>query len=279
MGAAQSQLPNHANIDLLPIETDDAWLRDYGPTFLVSDNPNQPSAVDWQYNAWGGKYPPFDRDQKAASEIARRLRINLRRSSLYVEGGALEINETGILLTTRSCILNPNRNPGWTIGDVEAELIAQLGATSIVWFAGHSIPGDDTDGHVDQLARFVSDHEIVYSWTTAPRDPRRNALAANLESLKQSLAEQSLKCQLTPLPLPAPIKLFGEPLPASYTNFLITNELVLVPQFDDPHDEGAVQLLADRFPTRQVIGLPSIQLSVGLGSFHCLSQQQPATGR
>jgi agmatine deiminase len=280
------------NIIVVHVPTNDAWARDYGPTFVIARNdqarrprpvpPWFPSAnqligaVNWHYNAWGGKYPPFDLDQQVARRIANETGTTLINASLCLEGGAIEVNDEGVLLTTRSCVLNQNRNPGKSVEQVETELKQRLGVRQIIWLPGDAISGDDTDGHIDQLARFVNDHTILYAWTDLQSDPQREKLTANLEALKAGLAEQDLDYELYPLPLPAdPVYRGQQRLPASYCNFLITNGSVIVPQFGDRNDEPALANLGRYFPHREIVGLASNHLSVGLGSFHCLTQQMP----
>ena len=231
-------------------------------------------AVSWRYNAWGGKYPPYDLDQQVAHRVAEETGATFIDSSLCLEGGAIEVNDKGVLLTTRSCVLNPNRNPGLSCQQIEAELKQRLGVNQIVWLPGDAIIGDDTDGHIDQLARFVNDQTILYAWTENENDPQLEPLTANLEALKTGLSELGLDYELAPLPLPCePVRRGKQRLPASYCNFLITNGSVIVPQFGDRNDDRATAILGRYFPDREIVGLASNHLSVGLGSFHCLTQQ------
>ena len=282
--AEQPQLASGSKLRILPVPTNDAWLRDYGPTYVVSNDRKSRIAIDWQYNAWGGKYPPFDEDQRAVHRIlncdrSTRTDIQAERysSELCIEGGAIDTNSSGVLLTTRTCALDQNRNANWSANEVEAEFKKCLGINNVVWLGGESIIGDDTDGHIDQLARFVADDHIVYCSTNDPNDPQSSGLARNLNGLKSSFEELGIEIQLTPLPLPAAVHQFGSRLPASFCNFYITNKSVIVPQFGEPDaDKRAVCILTELFPSRNVIGLPSLQLAVGLGSFHCLTQQVPA---
>lgn len=235
------------------------------------------TAIDWHYNAWGGKYPPFDDDQKVAPRVAETLAIESISPDLCFEGGAIEISEAGVLLCTRSCAFDPNRNPGKSLNEVEQIFQKYLGAKQIVWLSGDAIEGDDTDGHIDQLARFTDEKTIVYAWS-APDDPQHAGLAQNLEDLKTGLARLDLgEIRLIALPMPAPITRRERRVPASYCNFLIANGVVIVPQFGEADcDRQAIEILTTLFPGRDVVGLNSLNLSVGLGSFHCLSQQQPA---
>ena len=268
--------PSSSNVVLVDIPTNDAWARDYGPTFVVDDGANEMVAIDWHYNAWGGKYPPFDLDQQVTRKVAQHLQIQCVSPNLCFEGGAIEINQSGVLLSTRSCAFDPNRNEGRSVEQVEQTLIEHLGAKSVVWLSGDAIEGDDTDGHIDQLARFTDDTTIVYAWTDDANDPQAAGLQQNLADLQSGL--RSIGCddtRLVPLPLPQPVHFREARLPASYCNFVITNQQVIVPQFGVASDQQAIEILTSLFSDRQVIGLPSYHLSVGLGSFHCLTQHQP----
>ena len=275
--AKKAFLPDDSNIVLIDIPTNDAWARDYAPTFVLDQASGELVAIDWLYNAWGGKYPPFDQDQQVAKKIAQHLQIKCVSPKLCFEGGAIEINESGLLLSTRSCALDPNRNPDRSLEQIEQTLIDNLGATSVIWLSGDAIAGDDTDGHIDQLARFTDDNTIVYAWSDDANDPQAAGLQQNLADLKSGLTLVGHQnTVLIPLPLPEPIHFRDARTPASYCNFLLTNAQVIVPQFGVSSDSQAVEILTPLFPTREVIGLPSCHLSVGLGSFHCLCQQEPA---
>ena len=264
-----------ANIEIVGIETNDAWARDYAPTF-VKNEAGELIAINWIYNAWGGKYPPFDTDQKVAREVAEHLKIPVVSPKFCFEGGAIEVNDLGVLLCTKSCALDPNRNAGMSLSQAESILNQHLGTEKIIWLSGDAIEGDDTDGHIDQLARFADRNTIVYAWSERADDPQLEPLGRNLGELQSQLNSHGLsEVELISLPIPAPIEFHGRRIPASYCNFLITNELVIVPQFEVKEDAQAIAILKPLFPSRSVIGLPSRNLSVGLGSFHCLSQQQP----
>ena len=270
--------PDIRNVGFINIPTNDAWARDYAPTFVVSDS-DELVAIDWDYNAWGGKYPPFDDDQQVASKIAKGMTIQTLRPELCFEGGAIEANGQGIILSTLSCALDPNRNSSDSTElqqRFEAAFEKYLGAEKTIWLPGDAIAGDDTDGHIDQLARFTSAKTLVYASCDSD-DDQYDRFAENLAALQTGLAAIDDDFELHALPVPKqPIHFCGRRLPASYCNFLITNDLVVVPQFGCPEDAQAMQILTPLFPDRYVVGLPSRNLSVGLGSFHCLSQQQPA---
>ena len=264
-----------ANVRLVSIPTNDAWARDYAPTF-VTNKSGQLRSIDWHYNAWGGKYPPFDEDQKVASRIAKHLDIENQQVDLVLEGGAIEVDGKGTLITTRSCVLAKNRNPDATVEKVEQCFANHLGVKDIIWLPGDAIEGDDTDGHIDQLARFTDQRTIVHAWTAEEDDPRLPPIQKNIESLKTAMANLGREYRYLPLPIPDPIKIYDLILPASYCNFLIVNGGVIVPQFGQSKtDAKALVTLSQCFPDRTIVPLASKNLTVGLGSFHCLSQQQP----
>ena len=265
---AELMLDGTHNIELIDIPTNDAWARDYAPTFVKDLKYNRLAVIDWQYNAWGGKYPPFDDDQKVARRVAELISIGSVSPDLCFEGGAIEINDTGVLLSTRSCALDPNRNPDKSLEDVEKILRHYLGAQQIVWLSGSAIDGDDTDGHIDQLARFTDEKRIVYA-SCSRNDPQHNNLVRNLEDLKSGMSRIEMDgVRLIPLPLPAPLAFHKRRIPASYCNFVIANGLVVVPQFGAAHsDRQAIEILTPLFPGREVVGLDSRNLSVGLGHF------------
>lgn len=263
------------NVTCVDIPTNDAWARDYAPTFAI-DSRGGLVAVDWQYNAWGGKYPPYDLDQQVAKRVAGYLGIDCVSPPFCFEGGAIEVNDHGVLLSTRSCALNPNRNPGMDTDQVESILKKYLGVEVCLWLTGNAIEGDDTDGHIDQIARFVNPTTIVVAADCGTAEVRREGLERNQKDLKEQLEFHGLgHYQVISLPLPSSFTFCGRVIPASYCNFLITNELVIVPQFGVEEDEQALQILSPWFPEREVVGLASKNIAVGLGSFHCLSQQQP----
>jgi agmatine deiminase len=280
--------PDIRNVGLINIPTNDAWARDYAPTFVVAGDriagePNTGDdqklvAIDWDYNAWGGKYPPFEDDQKVAAKVADGMKIDVLRPELCFEGGAVETNGAGVVLSTISCAGDANRNEG-----PQADLLKRfesvfeqyLGAENTVWLAGAAIEGDDTDGHIDQLVRFTDATTLVYAWCDSDNS-QYPSLSQNLADLKAGLDQLEATFQLVALPIPEQaIEFFGRRVPASYCNFLITNELVVVPQFGCAEDGQALEILKPLFPDRYVVGLPSRNLVVGLGSFHCLTQQQP----
>jgi agmatine deiminase len=253
------------------------WCRDHGPIFLVRerDGRRERAVVDWGYNAWGGKYPPFDLDDAVPQHVAKLRHLPLFSPSIVMEGGALDVNGCGTLLTTKSCLLNPNRNPDLTQADIERYLRDFLGVRHIIWL-GDGIMGDDTDGHVDDLSRFVNPTTIVTVVEDDPADENHAPLKENLELLRAGRDQDGRPFRIVELPMPRRLEHEGQRLPASYANFYIANGQVLVPTYRDPNDRRVLDLLQREFPDRRVAGIDSMELIWGLGSFHCISQQEPA---
>ena len=264
-------------IDFYHIPTNDAWMRDHGPTFLVrhSGRARELAAVDWVFNAWGGKYPPWDDDDAVPRKIAELLDIPVASPGVVLEGGSIEVNGAGALLTTEQCLLHPNRNPALTRRDIEEVLRNFLGVQTILWL-GQGIAGDDTDGHVDDLARFVDARTIVAVRTDDSSSADFHVLRDNWRRLELMRDSQGRPFTLVPLPMPEPVWFEDQQLPASYANFYIANKAVLVPVFDVPPQHAALASLAELFPTRRIVGIPSRDLVWGLGAVHCITQQQPA---
>jgi agmatine deiminase len=263
------------NVTLHDIPTNDAWTRDHGPTFLAGPPGAAPALVHWGYNAWGGKYPPFDQDQQVPRRIADELRFRRYEPGIVLEGGAVDPNGLGSLLTTEQCLLNPNRNPQLSPAEIEQYLADYLAARHVIWL-GEGIAGDDTDGHIDELARFVAPRTVVAAVEDDPADVNYRPLRDNLQRLRAATDEQGRPLEIVTLPMPRPIFQGEQRLPACYLNFYIANGLVVAPQFDDPADQVVLQTLAELFPGRRVRGLRAVELSWGLGAFHCITQQQPA---
>jgi len=315
MEQARALVSDLRNVTLHDIPTNDAWCRDHGPTFLSSrfrvqgpagevqnpksevqrlrhetpakpseSNPKSqipnpkslpPALIDWGYNAWGGKYPPFDLDNQVPRKIGELQGRRRFEPGIILEGGAIDGNGRGCVLTTESCLLNPNRNPGLSREAIERYLRDYLDAKKILWLTGGEIAGDDTDGHIDQIARFVNPTTVVVSLRDDKEDDNYQPTQQNLRELKQMTDQEGRPLEIVPLRLPRPHFCDGQRLPAGYCNFLIANGVVIVPQFGDPADEEAIDTLEALFPGRDVRGSPSLNLIWGLGSFHCLSQQEP----
>jgi agmatine deiminase len=276
MRQARQMVGNLPNVTLHDIPTNDAWTRDHGPMFLIPPPDQPPALVDWQYNAWGGKYPPFDRDRRVAAYMAEALGVARFAPGLVLEGGSIDVNGAGALLTTEQCLLNPNRNPELTREDIEAALRSAFGIDEIVWL-GDGIEGDDTDGHIDDLTRFVAVDTVVTAVEPNRDDPNHAPLAANRAALDR-VEVGGRPLEVVELPMPAPQFNAGQRLPASYANFYLANELVLLPVFECDSDVRAVEILAECFPERRVIAVDSRGLVGGLGALHCLTQQVPRAG-
>jgi agmatine deiminase len=265
------------NARLHVVPSNDSWMRDIGPTFVHEHGGGAQHllAIDWIFNSWGGKYAPWEDDDAVASAVARIAGVPSERSVLTLEGGALEVDGTGTLISTRSSVLDPARNPGRSREQIESELRAQLGVREILWVDG-ALPGDDTDGHVDQLVRFVAPGRVVCTRASDPALPSAAPLEELRKQLESSRDARGRNLEVIVLPLARPIETPEGYLPASPMNFLIVNGGVLVPVFDAPEsDEVALRRFAQLFPGREIVPIPSRNLARGLGSVHCLSQQQP----
>jgi agmatine deiminase len=270
---------NEAGADLRNIQffihpTNDAWCRDHGPAFLINPKQKTKMIVDWGYNAWGGKYPPFDLDDVIPTLIAKHYNIPVVEPGIIMEGGSVEFNGRGTLLTTRACLLNENRNPHLNQSQIEKYLIDYYGVDHILWL-GDGIIGDDTDGHIDDLTRFVNEDTVVTIVEENKNDENYEILQDNLKELKKLRLQNSKQMNIVELPMPAPIVYEDQRLPASYANFYIANKYVVVPTFRDKKDDRAIDILQSCFTDRKVIGIDSTDVIWGLGSFHCLSQQEP----
>jgi agmatine deiminase len=260
-------------VNLVPFDYADVWFRDYGPSFMVNRKTRQPGLVAWVFNAWGGKYPGTVRDTRIPLCLNARLGLPFFRPGIVLEGGSIDVNGRGTALTTEQCLLSPNRNPGLSRDAIGSYLGEYLGTSEVIWLAG-GIAGDDTDGHVDDVARFVNPSTVVYALEVNPRDENYRILRENERILGEGRDQDGEPLTLVPLPMP---RRFGEKarLPASYLNFYIANGVVLVPVFSDPNDEKALKILADLFPGREVMGIDCRALVEGLGAIHCITQQQP----
>lgn len=274
-------LITRAKADLAKVEfyhhpTNDAWCRDHGPIFVKHARTGEVALTDWKYNAWGGKYPPFDRDNTIPPKMAKALKLRRFVVSRVLEGGSIEVNGAGALLTTEACLLNANRNPTLTRAEIEQMLRDNLGVQQIIWL-GDGIVGDDTDGHIDDLSRFYAANGIVTAVEKNPRDVNYAALKINRERLRGLRTPAGREFRIVELPMPAPCFCEGQRLPASYANFLVINGAVLMPAFRQPRrDAEAAEVLAGCFPGREIIPIDCRELVWGLGTLHCISQQQPA---
>ena len=250
------------------------WCRDHGPIFVTSAN--QLAVVDWAYNAYGNKYPLHDDDDAVPQRVAELLKLKVFGPNIVLEGGSIDVNGQGSLLTTTSCLLNPNRNPHLNQQQIEQYLRDYLGAENFLWLGG-GIDGDDTDGHVDNLARFVNPTTVVAVVERDPHDVNYHPFQENRKRLLTMRDQDDRPLRVVELPTPGLVEYRGKRLPASYANFYIANEVVVLPTYRNPTtDKAALDTLQKLFPDRRVVGLDSTSLIWGLGSFHCLSQQQPA---
>lgn len=255
--------------------TNDAWCRDHGPAFLLNKKEHKKAIVDWGYNAWGGKYPPYDLDDVVPTKIAQHYNLPLFLPGIVMEGGSVDFNDKGTILTTTACLLNQNRNPHLSQSQIEQYLYDYYGAEQILWL-GDGIVGDDTDGHIDDITRFVSTHKVVTVVEENNKDENHELLQENLRALKKMRLLDGKQLDIIELPMPSAVVFDEQRLPASYANFYIGNDAVIVPTYRDKNDDKALDILTQCFPDRKVIGLDSTEIIWGLGSFHCLSQQEPA---
>ena len=268
-------------VDLLKVEfylhpTNDAWCRDHGPAFLINPQAEQKKIiVDWGYNAWGDKYPPYDLDDVIPTLIAQQFGYPVFHPGIVMEGGSVEFNGNGTILTSASCLLNKNRNPHLNQQQIEEYLFQYYGATQVLW-VDDGIVGDDTDGHIDDTVRFVNDDTVLTVIEEDKNDENYELLQNNLKQLKQMRLLNGKALQIIELPMPDPVIYEDQRLPASYANFYIANQSVIVPTFRCSKDETALRIIQDVFPERTVVGIDSTEIIWGLGSFHCLSQQEPA---
>ncbi len=281
----EAGVARHAPVRFVAWPSDDSWVRDTGPTVVIRERtPEGPEAgprferahIDWRFNAWGGKYPPWDADDALAGRMADWLGEKRIEPGIVCEGGSIEVDGRGTLLTTEQCLLNPNRNPALGREQIEARLREALGIERVLWL-GEGICGDDTDGHIDDIARFVDPDTIVAAVEPERNHPNHAPLAENLERLRRFRTKDGRPYRVIELPQPPDVRgPDGELLPASYANFYIANAAVLVPAYEPEADARARAVLARCFPNRRLVMIPSRDLVLGLGSVHCLTQQVPA---
>jgi agmatine deiminase len=268
------------NVNFLRVPTDRGWMRDSGP-ICVKSSSGEVAYTHWQFNGWA-KYANHKKDAVAVAKANKKLKRRIWQPKhnghrIVLEGGSIDVNGRGTLLTTEECLLSKTqeRNPGFTRDDYAQVFRTYLGATQILWLR-NGIVGDDTHGHVDDLARFVNSNTIVAVVEQDPSDANYAPLRENLALLKSMKDLDARAFRIETLPMPAPVFFDGQRLPASYANFYIANKIVLVPTFNDPNDRVAINTLAGLFPDREVVGIASRDLVVGLGTLHCLTQQQPS---
>ena len=256
-------------VDFCACRTNRSWTRDYGPLF-VRNRRGEVAMTGWRFNAWA-RYDDWQLDAQVPDFLAGRLKLPLFRAEMVLEGGGIDVNGAGLLLTTEECLLGPvqARNPGMSRREIERAFRDYLGVRRVIWLR-QGIAGDDTHGHVDDLARFVAADTVAAAWETDPSDANYEPLRENAAILRRS------GLRVVKLPMPRPLMFAGRRLPASYANFYVANGLVMVPTFNDPADRVALATLARVFPEREVVGINSTELIWGLGALHCMTQQQPA---
>ncbi|NCT94631.1 MAG: agmatine deiminase family protein [Chitinophagaceae bacterium] len=269
-----------AGVDLSRVQffmhpTNDAWCRDHGPAFLINPKADiKKVVVDWGYNAWGNKYPPYDLDDVIPTRIAEHFNLPVYHPGIVMEGGSVEFNGAGTVLTSTACLLNPNRNPHLNQAQIEQYLCDYYGMEQVLW-VDEGIVGDDTDGHIDDTVRFVNADTVITVVEENKADENYALLQTNLQQLKAMRLLNGKQLNIIELPMPDAVVYEDQRLPASYANFYISNAHVIVPTFRSEKDDKALQIIATAFPTREVVGIDSTDIIWGLGSFHCLSQQEP----
>ena len=255
--------------------TNDAWCRDHGPSFLINKNTNSKAIIDWNINAWGGKYPPYDLDDVIPTKIAQALQLPFFNPGIIMEGGSVDFNGAGAVLTSKCCLLNPNRNPHLNQDQIEQYLMDYYGVDQVLWVS-EGIVGDDTDGHIDDTVRFVNEDTVVTVVEENVLSENYDLLQQNLKELKAMRLLNGKTLNVIELPMPADVIYEGQMLPASYANFYISNGHVIVPTYKCAQDDKAMQIIQSCFTDRKVVGIDSTDIIWGLGSFHCLSQQEPS---
>lgn len=268
-----------ADVDLEKVRfyfhpTNDAWCRDHGPAFLLNKDGKSKAVIDWGYNAWGGKYPPYDLDDVIPTLIGQRFDLPVFHPGIVMEGGSVEFNGKGSLLTSTACLLNENRNPHLNQQQIEQYLIDFYGVEQILW-VDEGIVGDDTDGHIDDTIRFVNEDTVLTVIEENKSDENYGLLQHNLKQLKEMRLLNGKQLNIIELPMPEAVIHEDQRLPASYANFYIANSSVIVPTYRSKMDDKALQIIQESFSDRSVIGIDSTDIIWGLGSFHCLSQQEP----
>jgi agmatine deiminase len=277
----KEQLKEHGcplrNIYFHHIKTNESWCRDHGPAFVIKKGRGKTSGaiVDWGFNAWGGKYPPYDDDDAVPTRTAEEFKLPVFYPKIVMEGGAVDFNGAGTVLTTTDCLLNKNRNPNLSKQEIEQYLKDYYGQQHVCWLTG-GIEGDDTDGHIDDLARFISPTQIVIGMEVDPKDENYKVLKSARKQLEKLRDQDGQPFEIIELPMPRRVEHDGQRLPATYINFYFINGALLVPTYRDrKNDRRAIEILQSYLPKHEVIGIDCVELIWGLGAIHCLTQQQP----
>lgn len=255
--------------------TDDAWCRDYGPAFLINPGAKEPKVVvDWDFNTWGGKYPPFDLDDSVPTLIAKAFNLPVFYPGIIMEGGSVDFNGAATLITSSCVLLNKNRNPNLNRDQIEKYLMEFYGQDQILW-VDEGVVGDDTDGHIDDTVRFINEDTVIAVVEEKKNDENYAPLQKNLTDLKRMRLLNGKQLNIIEIPMPDDVIWENRRLPVSYGNFYIANKSVIVPTFKSPKDDKVLSIIAENFPGREVVGIDSTDIIWGYGSFHCLSQQEP----
>jgi len=267
------------NVFFHHIKTNESWCRDHGPAFVLrkgKKGKTEAAIVDWGFNAWGGKYPPYDDDDAVPTNIAGEMKLPVFYPKIVMEGGSVEFNGAGTVMTTTQCLLNKNRNPHLSKAEIEQHLKDYYGQKHVVWL-GEGIEGDDTDGHIDDLARFINPTTIVSAIEEDPKDANYKILKENRKRLEKVKDQDGKAFEIVEIPMPGVVEYDGQRLPATYVNFYFVNGALLVPTFGHKtRDRRALEILQKHLPAHKVIGIDCVELIWGLGAIHCLTQQQPA---
>jgi len=286
--------PQRANVRLHVVPTVDSWIRDYGPNFVVREGSGSSAAHatramdatgqrieaplvaynDWRFNAWGEKYETLMADTRVPALLEPILGMPRFAVDVVLEGGSIDVNGAGVVMTTEQCLLNANRNPRMDREGIERVLCDHLGVQQVLWL-GEGVAGDDTDGHIDDIARFVSATTIVCAIEEDPADPNHEPLRDNVRRLELARDAYGRPYQVVTLPMPGRVLADGDPLPASYANFYIANDVVLLPVYGHPNDRRAIDVLQPLFSDRHVVPIMCEPLVWGMGAIHCVTQQQP----
>ena len=266
-----------STVEVVELPIDDSWFRDSGPIFVLDADGGR-AGVDFRFNAWGGKHHPWDTDDRISAALLERLGVTRIASSMILEGGSITVDGEGTLITTEQCLLHPNRNPGMSKEEIEAELVARLGVTKVIWLPYGGLEDTETDGHVDGVCAFVAPGKVVVQLPSDPDHPDFERMRANRAVLEAATDARGNRLEIVDLPQSAFVEVDGKDIEVGYLNFYIANGGVVVPVADIPADEGALAVIAAAFPDRKVVGVRSRVIAFGGGGVHCITQQVPAAG-